>query len=288
MYRIIALGDSTTFGMIVEQYFGYIQTPYPQRLEELIDERVGPGKVEVLNAGVPGYNTYMGVMLLRGKLRGLEPNLITVRFGWNDFLMSMGGEVGDAWREVENPILLMGEDLLLRTATYPYLRRLGRELKSRGQPEHKPGPQDIPHVWQPNVPLDLFKKNLRRIVELGRGLGAEVWLLTTPHAFLTDDNRGQYDKFPRTMSAKLLIAFSAIPSFERMIEIHDQYADVCREVARETGAPLIDMEAAYTAHAAEHLYNETDVVHPTQLGHNLEAEILYQHLVGEGIIQPKP
>jgi lysophospholipase L1-like esterase len=287
VYRILALGDSTTFGMVVEDTFTYIETPYPQRLEQLVAERAGPGKVEVLNAGVPGYNSFMGVMLLRGKLHGLEPDLITVRFGWNDFLMSMGGG-GDVYRELDNPLLLMGENLLLRTATYRYLRRLGRELKARGNPERKPTPADIAKTWKPDVPLEQFKKNLRRIVELGRAEGAEVWLLTTPHAFLTDENRGQYDKFPRTMSAKLLIAFSAIPSFEKMIAIHDMYAEACRAVARETGAPLVDMEAAYAAHASEHLFASTDVVHPTQLGQNLEAEVLYQQLVGEGIIHPKP
>ena len=73
----------------------------------------------------------------------------------------------------------------------------------------------------------------------------------------------RFGLFPRTMSGKLLIAFSAIPTFDRMIEIHDAYADATREVGRELGAPVIDMEEAYRAHAAEHLYPSTDVVHPT-------------------------
>jgi lysophospholipase L1-like esterase len=288
VYRVLALGDSTTFGIVTENGFAYIETPYAERLEQRVAERVGPGKVEVLNAGVPGYNSFMGVMLLRGKLRGLHPDLITVRYGWNDFLMSMGGDGGQAFREIENAFLRSAEDLLLRTAIYPYLRRLNRELKARGNPEHKPTPADIPHEWKPNVPLEYYKRNLRRIVELGRAQGAEVWLLTAPHAFLTDENRGQYDKFPRTMSGKLLIAFSAIPSFDRMIEIHDAYAEATREIGRETGAPVIDMAAAYGAHAAEHLYNSTDVVHPTQLGHDLEAEVLYERLLAEGILKPAP
>lgn len=287
IYRVLALGDSTTFGMVVGDSFEWIPTPYPQRLEQLIAERAGPRRVEVLNAGVPGYNSFMGVMLLRGKLRGLAPDLITVRFGWNDFLMSMGGDGGEAFREVENPFLRFVEDLLLRTATYPYLRRLNRELKARGKPERAPTVEDIPKTWQPNVPLDRYEKNLHRIVELGRAEGADVWLLTTPHAFLTNENRGQYDKFPNTMSAKLLVKFSAIPNFEKMIEIHDMYADVTRKVARDTGAKLVDMEAAYSDHASEHLYTSTDVVHPTQLGHDLEAEVLYGELVAAGVVVPQ-
>ncbi|MEO6027299.1 MAG: SGNH/GDSL hydrolase family protein [Candidatus Binatia bacterium] len=283
VFRILALGDSTTFGLIDEGEFKYIETPYPQRLQEILDHRAGPAKFEVLNAGVPGYNSFMGVMLLRQKLRGLQPDVITVRYGWNDHLMSMGGEAGNAYRELDNPFLLAIEDVLLQTATYRYLRRLGRELEARRSPERKPTVADIPREWKPNVPLGQYKKNLRRIVKLGREQGATVWLLTTPHAFLTDENRGQYDKFPDTMSAKLAIAFSAIPTFERMIEIHDQYAEATREVARQTGATLIDMEAAYAAHASEHLYSSSDVVHPTQLGHDLEAEMLHRQLAAEGI-----
>ena len=44
-----------------------------------------------------------------------------------------------------------------------------------------------------------------------------------------------------------------------------------------------DMEAAYAAHASEHLYSSTDVVHPTQLGHDLEAEMLYRQLAAAGV-----
>lgn len=286
VYRVLALGDSTTYGIIGDQAFGYIAEPYPERLEHLVAERVGPGKVEVLNAGVPGYNSFMAVMQLRAELRGLQPDLITVRYGWNDHLMSMGGEGGEAYREISSPFLRGVEDVLLKTALYPFLRRVGRELRGYGKPELKPTVQDIPHEWKPDVPLEQYKHNLRRIVELGHAQGAEVWLLTTPHAFLTDENRGQYDKFPNTMTAKALIAFSAIPTFERMIEIHDSYAEATRQVGIELGVPVVDMEEAYRQHASEHLYNSMDVVHPTQEGHNLEAEVLYRRMVVENIVKP--
>jgi phospholipase/lecithinase/hemolysin len=46
---------------------------------------------------------------------------------------------------------------------------------------------------------------------------------------------------------------------------------------------VIDMEAAYRRHAAEHLFFE-DVLHPTQEGHDLEAEVLYERLVAEKVL----
>src|SRR5678816_3545363 len=70
VYRILALGDSCTFGMLLRgKYFGYVRNPYPLALEKLLADRVGPGRFEVYNAGVPGYNSYQGLMLLRSRLR---------------------------------------------------------------------------------------------------------------------------------------------------------------------------------------------------------------------------
>jgi lysophospholipase L1-like esterase len=284
VFRVLALGDSCTFGMIVNKFFEYIPKPYPQRLEELIALRFDVGKVEVLNAGIPGSNSYYGVMLLRTKLRGLSPNLITVRYGWNDHLMSRGGQNGSAYREPENGLALGIQDLLLHTALYPFVWSMALDVQSLRTPDTKPTRADIPLEWKPDVPLDRYKHNLRRIAELGRAQGAAVWFLTSPHAFVTDENRGQYDKFPTTMAAKALIQFSAIPSFERLIEIHDSYNAATREVGRELGVPVVDMDAIYREHAAEHLYGSTDVPHPTQEGHNLEAEVLYARLAAEGVV----
>ena len=137
------------------------------------------------------------------------------------------------------------------------------------------------------MPLDQYKHNLRRMAEIAHGRGAEVWFLTSPNAFVTDENRGQYDKFPQAPSAKLLLTFNAIPSFERLIEIHDSYNAATREVGAELGVPVIDMDALYHQHSSEHLFTTTDVLHPTQQGHDLEAEALYGRLVTEGIVRPK-
>ncbi len=78
------------------------------------ERRVGQGVVEVLNAGLPGYNSHHGVMLLRSKLRGLEPDLITVRFGWNEHFLSPAGEP-ELYREKESGLARSLEDLALRS-----------------------------------------------------------------------------------------------------------------------------------------------------------------------------
>jgi lysophospholipase L1-like esterase len=285
-YRIIALGDSCTFGVAATPEGGfYVAEPYPQRLQRMAAERLGPGRVEVLNAGVPGYNSYQGVMLLRTKLRGLHPDLITVRFGWNDHLMSPERHIGDAFHEPSTWLGLKLQDLLLRTALYPFSLRLGMMLREHWQSsaQSKPSP---PAVWTPNIPIDEYKHNLARIVELGRSQGAAVWLLTAPHALLTEDFRARIEELSTSPPARTLLEWNAIPSFERLVEIHESYNAATREVGAALGVPVIDMEAAYRQHAAEHLFAE-DVLHPTQEGHDLEAEVLYERLVAENVV-PSP
>jgi lysophospholipase L1-like esterase len=286
VYRILTLGDSCTYGIVTTNFFQYIPEPYAQRLERIVAERAGPGKVEVLNAGVAGYNSFHGVMLMRTKLRGLAPDLVTVRFGWNDHFMSGQSGRGQAFREPESALSLAIQDLLLRTALYTLFRRVEVEVQALGRAAHKPTVADVPQEWVPIVPREQYKHNLRRIAEIARGRGAEVWFLTAPHAFETDENRGQYDKFPNQPSAKLLLAFNAIPSFDRLIEIHESYNAATLEVGTELNAPVIDMAELYREHASEHLFTSTDVPHPTQEGHNLEAEALYTRLVAEGVVTP--
>jgi lysophospholipase L1-like esterase len=281
-FRVLTLGDSCTYGILFAEQFWHIPEPYPQRLERIAAERLGTGRLEVLNAGVAGYTSFHGVMLLRTKLRGLDPDLITVRYGWNDHLMSYSDAGRGAYREPDNAVILGLQDLLLRTALYGFLRRLALEVQvlRAGSPSEKPFA--LPTEWQPTVPREAYKHNLRRIVELGRAQGARVWLLTSPHAFVSDANGADTDRFP--MSAQSMLTWNALPSFERLVEIHDDYNQATREVGAELGAPVVDMDAVYRAHAGEPLFLATDVPHPTPRGHDLEAETLYERLRAEGLL----
>ena len=81
-YRIVTLGESTTFG------FGF--TPedrlWPARLEQLIREQLKPGRpVEVINAGVPSYDVRQNLTRLAGEILPLQPDLIISYHGVNGF-----------------------------------------------------------------------------------------------------------------------------------------------------------------------------------------------------------
>ena len=279
-YRVLALGDSCTLGMVALDRFTWIAEPYPQGLERRAAARSGARHVEVLNAGQAGYTSYHGVMLLRGKLRGLTPDLITVRYGWNDHF-SLVDDDGVVLRESPSALVRWVEDLLLPTALYGVARRIPLEVAARlgSPPRHQ-----LPQRWVPAIPLDLYAHNLERIVALGREQGSEVWLLTSPHAFVVEENRGRYAEVPATVSGRLLLSFNGLPSFERLIEIHESYNAKTREVGAALGVPVVDMEAHYRERAHARLFELSDVVHPTQEGHDLEAEVLLKRLGEGGII----
>ena len=76
--RIVALGDSFTFGYGVE----YEQT-WTRQLEHRLGERLGR-RVEVLNTGVGGYNTVNEVALLEDRGLSYDPDLIILFWCGND------------------------------------------------------------------------------------------------------------------------------------------------------------------------------------------------------------
>ncbi len=72
--------------------------------------------------------------------------------------------------------------------------------------------------------------------------------------------------------------------FDALPKIHDAYNDATRAVGAELGVLVVDMDAVYREHAGETLVQRDDIPHPTQAGHDLEAEVLYARLVARGIL----
>jgi len=75
--RILAIGDSTTFGDWVNN-----DEAWPQRLQALLDP--SGETIEVINAGVPGYSAYQGLQFLKEDGLALEPDVVIASFGIND------------------------------------------------------------------------------------------------------------------------------------------------------------------------------------------------------------
>lgn len=79
-FRILCIGDSLTFGDGVA-----IEDTYPKQLETVLNES-GTGKFEVINAGVPSYDTWQEVMFFRIKGVRFEPRIVILGFYGNDIV----------------------------------------------------------------------------------------------------------------------------------------------------------------------------------------------------------
>jgi lysophospholipase L1-like esterase len=87
-YRIAVLGDSVTIGMGVAD-----DESFSARTEQLLRQRF-PGKdLDVVNLGIPGYDTRQEVGLLRRNVAQLQPDLVLVGFYSNDVPDVLEGEV---------------------------------------------------------------------------------------------------------------------------------------------------------------------------------------------------
>jgi len=103
--RILFLGDSITFGYALKK---------EQTFEDIIEQRLRDRQenYEVINAGIPGYNTVMHYFSLKEKGMKYEPDIIIMQFTINDldkvqFLdIEKNGKKVTYWSEFEEKNLI--------------------------------------------------------------------------------------------------------------------------------------------------------------------------------------
>ncbi len=83
-YRVLALGDSVTFGWGVDQ-----DRTFAARLEPLLQERLHR-PVRVINSGVGGYNTVQEVTYFKRDGVALQPDLVLLTYVQNDIEINKG------------------------------------------------------------------------------------------------------------------------------------------------------------------------------------------------------
>jgi lysophospholipase L1-like esterase len=80
VYRIVALGGSSTYDVSIEDNHQI----FTAQLEKLLNDEYGYQNVQVINAGVPGYNSWEILGNLEFRVLNLDPDLVIIYEGVND------------------------------------------------------------------------------------------------------------------------------------------------------------------------------------------------------------
>jgi uncharacterized protein YjbI with pentapeptide repeats/lysophospholipase L1-like esterase len=78
--RIFTLGGSTTFGVAAK-----VDETWPAHLQRIINEKITDKKIEVINFGKSDAQTEIEYKIIEKKISSLDPDLIIMYDGWNEF-----------------------------------------------------------------------------------------------------------------------------------------------------------------------------------------------------------
>ncbi|NQU20855.1 MAG: SGNH/GDSL hydrolase family protein [Candidatus Nealsonbacteria bacterium] len=247
--RIAILGDSVTYGLHTTAV-----EAYPSVLRSRLDE-TGIGPVEVLNFGVPGYNTFQEYTLLQTRALRFDPDLVVMTFTADDVetspvIINVDGEMCLLRNHFEGIGLLNNSahwSVFRASHFYRFLyKQMVVATAARGA--------EFDAVY---VRPDVQWENVLRTAELCRREQTPLLLVLSP--FLLPPE-GDVDR----------------AEFERYQEAMDQI----RRLARESGIELLDLGPLYAEHTGEmKVHPPDDHEHLNAEGHRLVAEALLEKVL---------
>jgi lysophospholipase L1-like esterase len=167
-YRVLAVGDSCTFGFGVDD-----DKSWPAQLQTLLNAERTEGFVRVINAGVPGYTSFQGLQYLKDYGLALEPSLVIVSFWVNDEVPSFS--ISDEQRAAQ--YARIGYDSpLMYSRFYVGLKQL---VRNTSLPSWKV------NTSRPRLTEEEYEGTLKAICETCGANGVPVVLFMWPPKFQT-------------------------------------------------------------------------------------------------------
>lgn len=242
MVRVLCAGDSCT---------AQGSPPYSDRLHTLLqNDPPSAAPWEAFNMAVHGYSTEHGLRLFRRDGRHFAPDYVTVYYGWNDH-----------WRSSDTDRMRMPRAVSpMKAAIVRQLHRsrLYQFAVSRAVAQ----PERDHHDFVLRVPHGEYRANLLALIEEIRAAGAEPILITAPRS---------------SKLTSLLVRNRQVATIEDATRLHDEYCEITRAVAAETGAPLLDLEKELHDEKAYHLFSG-DGIHLKEEGMERIAEEIHSLL----------
>ena len=253
-FRIVCLGDSVTFGFRVPMVFpehphDFDRTlfPYPELAEEKLRSANPWKRIEVIPLAVPAYSSYQGLNWLKRDIGSLEPDVVTVCFGWNDICLR---PVADRESMPVDFVHVAARGLLLHSQAVAHFAKWCHRKPARENPH------DGPPV--PRVSKDDYVANLLEISKLARAHGAKVVLI------------GQVYQNAQSN-----------PAEAKLVKEH---RDALREAAAANGIPYLQIDELTETNSPMNISLFGELIHPNAAGHQVMARELLKFLDQHGML----
>lgn len=248
-FRIVALGDSTTFGP------REAECAYPYQLAPMLQSR----EVEVINAGVEGYRSDRALIHLQRDVLALHSDLVLVFIGWDDLYQvdAFADSASDPSPSVNPVQRVLSWSAAAQTVRRVYYEHLPAPAAAVGW-----GITSRPSFVAAYRPAQ-YAANLDRILRAARSAGADVLVLTWPTLLAAD-------MLPADLE---LVQY---PYYTHSIaELNGLYADyqqTLRDVAAQDQVAVVDVAVAFDGVRKRDYF--TDAIHLNCAGHTVIAEQL--------------
>ena len=255
VWRILALGDSVTYGMDVKA-----GEAFAGQLEAKLNA-AGAGPAEVLNFGVPGYNSFQEYELLKTRGLALDPDLVVMTFTADDVetspvIINVGGEYS-LFRNQFEGIGALNNLVHWAVFRHSHLYRFLYKYAALAVAAKGARFDDVyvhPRSQWKNV---LLVADLCRQRRIGFLLVLSPWLLPHYQAPAGDPDAMDVREFHRYQEAM----------------------DEIRRFAREDRIDVLDLGPLYEKYTGKLKNRPCDHMHPNPLGHRLIAEQLVEKLL---------
>jgi lysophospholipase L1-like esterase len=272
-FRIVCMGASSTFG-----YTDRDEETYPFLLQKQFDAQPGGRRVEVINGGIPHFNTDHLVAMLEREALSWSPDVITFYEGYNDATYPLA----------ENRWQVATRKLDEYSAAFACLRKILNA--SLGDVVFNQWSDYLPHMTAPALERQIelhramTRRNLARIAELAGKQGVKIvvvrqpmtlWFTRVEHGLVPDGPRPAltYEGEVAEVRARLERE-GEITGWEAVLLVHHEVLAEVDAFAAERGLPVVDNVALLDAHPD----GFSTYVHLTQAANERLAEALHAAL----------
>ena len=203
--KVLCLGDSTVFGIGLDDHNDTFPTKLEKMLEEYRQNKGLSGDVEVLNGGVPSFCLYQCLQLYGHYLsKECKFDYIIATFGWND---TPGGAIDLKFVLKEPPLR---NKVLARIHRFGSRFRLYDVIANHFRHEYHNLPKS--RRKRANFQFEIY---LRQLVDLAQRNGAKIVLMPV-FVQASDTEMDDYNAITRNVAKELNVTFieSVQPAFD--------------------------------------------------------------------------